>query len=418
MTTASSRLGHRSLDIQARRTRHRSHHDTHVTSEYFVGFGDHPGVRVLYIEPFDGGSHAAFGEVLTRASWAEWTTLRLPARHWKWRMRGSAAYFARAHAEILAGGHDLVFASAYLPLAELRGLAPALARTPALLYFHENQLAFPRPRRPESPEHDRDLHFGFTQLSSALAATCCAFNSAHNRDSFLRAGAELLARMPDAVAPGWIEAIRERSRVLGLPLELAPLEPAQLLDLRPSARTAGPLIVWNHRWEHDKGPASLVHIIDGLIERGLSFRLAVCGRQFRRRPAVMVEAEPRWRAALGSRLEQWGQLDSRGDYLALLGRAQIALSTAAHEFFGISMLEAVHHGARPLVPDALSYPELFPPEFRYASPDAAIAELERLCRSWSAGRLQLRADRRALTQLHASAVVLPRYRELVHELAA
>lgn len=58
--------------------------------------------------------------------------------------------------------------------------------------------------------------------------------------SFLHAGAELLARMPDAVAPGWIETIAARSVVLVLPLELARLELERLcrawcrgeLDLR------------------------------------------------------------------------------------------------------------------------------------------------------------------------------------------
>jgi glycosyltransferase involved in cell wall biosynthesis len=376
-------------------------------------------VRVLYIEPFHGGSHAAFGEVLTSSSWAEWTVLTLPARHWKWRMRGSAAWFARAHARELANEHELIFASAYLPLAELRGLCPDLARRPAVLYFHENQLAFPRRDLP-GREHEaaRDLHFGFTQLGSALAATRCVFNSAHNRDSFLDAGTRLLARMPDAVAPGWIEAIRERSEVLGLPLKLAPLDEQTLGDLPPEAREQGPLIVWNHRWEHDKGPELLVRIIDTLLARGLVFRLAVCGRQFRRRPAALVEAEARWRAALGQRLLCWGQLDARGEYLDMLGRAQLVLSTAAHEFFGISVLEAVHHGARPLVPDALSYPELLPVEYRYRDEAEAVAELERLIQAWTAGELELRQDRRELTRAHAAERVLPRYRELLSELVA
>lgn len=383
--------------------------------------GHHQRVRALYIEPFDAGSHAAFGRTLTRSTIAEWTALTLPGRRWKWRMRGSAAYFARAHADALAAGHDVVFASAYLPLAELRGLCPALAHTPTLLYFHENQLSFPRREGPELPERgseaDRDLHYGFTQLVSALAATRCVFNSAHNRDSFLGAAAELLARMPDAVAPGWVEAIAERSVVLGLPLELDELDAESLGDRPACAREAGPLIVWNHRWEHDKGPEVLVRIVDALLAAGVGFRLAVCGRQFRRRPPALVEAEARWRAALGPRLECFGELGSRDDYLALLRRAQVVLSTARHEFFGVAVLEAVHAGARPLVPDALSYRELLPPEYRYADEAAAIAELARLCASWRAGELDLREDRRALTSSHAAAEVLPRYGALLAEVA-
>lgn len=375
--------------------------------------------RVLYIEPFCGGSHAAFGERLTSASWASWTSLTLPARHWKWRMRASAAWLARAHADVLAQPHDILFASAYLPLAELVGLCPQLAAIPRVLYFHENQLAFPRRELPgRERDGERDLHFGFTQMISALAATRCVFNSAHNRDSFLRAGAELLARMPDAIPPGWIEAIAERSLVLGLPLALPDMSAVQLVDVPANERGDGPLIVWNHRWEHDKRPDALVRIVDALLARGVRFRLAVCGQVFRQRPPELVDAEPRWRAALGERLIAFGRLESRADYLALLGRAQLCLSTAAHEFFGISVIEAAHCGARPLVPDALSYPELWPDELRYRDEQHAIDGLERLSRAWNAGALDLRGDRLALTEPYTAARMLPRYRELLEDLLA
>jgi glycosyltransferase involved in cell wall biosynthesis len=331
----------------------------------------------------------------------------------------SAAWIARTHAEVLAQPHELLFASGYLPLAELVGLCPQLAAIPRVLYFHENQLAYPRRELP-GREHDeaRDLHFGFTQMISALAATRCVFNSAHNRDSFLRAGADLLSRMPDAIPPGWIEAIAERSVVLGLPLALPDMSAAQLRDLPASERDEGPLIVWNHRWEHDKGPDALVRIVDALLARAVRFRLAVCGHVFRRRPPELVDAEPRWRAALGERLLAFGRLESRAEYLALLGRAQICLSTAAHEFFGISVIEAAHCGARPLVPDALSYPELWPDELRYRDEQRAIEELERLCQAWTAGALDLRGDRLELTEPYTAARMLPRYRELLAELLA
>jgi len=368
---------------------------------------------VLYIEPFCGGSHAAFGDALTAASWASWTSISLPARHWKWRMRGSAVWVARTAAEALAQPYDLVLASSYLPLAELLGLCPQLARIPRVLYFHENQLAYPRRELPgREHEHARDNHFGFTQLVSALAATRCVFNSAHNRDSFLTAADELLARMPDAVPPEWVASIRERSEVLGLPLALAS---APVVG-EPSVRDQGPLIVWNHRWEYDKGPEALVRMVDALLARGLVFRLAVCGQVFRRKPPELVEAEPRWRAAFGDRLLAFGRLEDRAAYLALLDQAQLVISTAVHEFFGIAVLEAVHHGARPLVPDALSYPELLPAEYRYTDEAQAIAELERLGRAWIAGAIDLRGDRRTLTEPHAAAAVLPRYQALFEAL--
>ncbi|MBM4319072.1 MAG: DUF3524 domain-containing protein, partial [Deltaproteobacteria bacterium] len=100
-------------------------------------------LRILYLEPFHSGSHAAFGRTLVQGIPARWTVLTLPGRHWKWRMRGSACWFALEHAAALGRPHDLLLASSYLPLHELCGLAPALASIPKILYFHENQLAYP-----------------------------------------------------------------------------------------------------------------------------------------------------------------------------------------------------------------------------------------------------------------------------------
>jgi hypothetical protein len=366
-----------------------------------------PRPRILYLEPFAAGSHDAFTRTLTGGVDAEWTVLTLPGRHWKWRVRGSAAWFALEQAAELARPFELVFAGSYVPLAELLGLVPQLAAVPRILYFHENQLAFPVR---EEFSGERDLHFGFTQLTSALAADRCAFNSAWNRDSFLEAGRALLARMPDAVPRGWVERIAERSVVLPVPLEL-PDPPACAGGEEPPgpARAAGPLVLWNHRWEHDKGPEAFFAALRRLVERDVPFRVAICGERFSEAPSCFAEA-PAW---LGSRLVHLGRIESREEYFALLGRCQLAVSTAAHEFFGIGMLEAAHLGARPLVPDRLAYRELFPAELRYAGDEEFAGELERLCRGWSAGTFDLRADRRALTAPYRASAVLPRYAELI-----
>lgn len=77
-----------------------------------------------------------------------------------------------------------------------------------------------------------------------------------------------------------------------------------------------------------------------------------------------------------------GRLDETA-YHEVLGRAGIVVSTADHEFQGLSVLEAVSAGALPLVPDALCYPEQFAPAYRYRPGDVAalVARLE----DWLAG---------------------------------
>lgn len=361
------------------------------------------GPRILYLEPFEGGSHAQFGAALRAAVPARWTCLTLPARHWKWRMRGAAPWWVRTEGAALAAGYDLIWASAYVPLAELYGLAPALQGVPAVLYFHENQLAYP-----VREARERDHHFGFTQLVSALAARVCAFNSAWNRDSFLAEADTLLARLPDKVPAGWTDAIRERSEVLPVLLELP--------DRAPEAGewdAAGPIILWNHRWEYDKNPDAFFAALERLQAAALPFRVIVCGQRFSKAPAIFERARQR----LGARVVHWGYAESRAEYEALLARADIAVSTADHEFFGIASLEAAHFGAWPLVPDRLAYPETFPAAHRYADGEALLGELERLIRGYLDRSLTLRGDRRALTAPFGEALAA-RYRSLVDRLLA
>jgi glycosyltransferase involved in cell wall biosynthesis len=364
-------------------------------------------MRILYIEPFLAGSHASFTKVLTSGVDAEWTTVTMPGRHFKWRMRGAAAHIALEHADSLAGPHDVLLCSSYLPLAELLGLCPHLDALPRVIYFHENQVAYPVR---DDRTGERDDHFGFTQLVSALASTRCVFNSAHNRDSFLDGGEKLLSRMPDRVPQGWIDRIRERSVVLPVPLDLPDLPPPGLDSATmDSDRSAGPVLLWNHRWEHDKNPAAFFSALRRLCDRDASFRVIVCGQRFANVPPEFEEAH----GFLGDRVLHWGFARSRADYLDLLGRAQIVVSTAVHEFFGVSVLEAVHLGARPLVPDGLAYRELLPAKYRYTDDSELVQILGELVEGWTSGGLDLRSDRREITRPYLAAAVLPRYEALL-----
>ena len=92
-----------------------------------------------------------------------------------------------------------------------------------------------------------------------------------------------------------------------------------------------------------------------MADRGVPFRVIVCGEQFRTAPPIFAEARRR----LADRIEHWGFAADRATYHALLGRADVVVSTAIHEFFGLAVLEAAAAGAMPLLPRRLSYVELF-----------------------------------------------------------
>ena len=91
-----------------------------------------------------------------------------------------------------------------------------------------------------------------------------------------------------------------------------------------------------------------------LRAKNIPFRLSVIGQSFQDRPAIFEKAHISFR----DYIDLWGYQQSREDYERVLMHADVIVSTANHEFFGIGILEAVAAGAYPLVPNRLSYPEI------------------------------------------------------------
>ena len=306
-------------------------------------------MRILALEPYYGGSHRAFLDGWIARSRHDWTLLTLPDTKWKWRMRHAAITFA---AEVERAAPDaptpqLVFCSDILNLAEFGGLAPrAVRKLPAVLYFHENQLTYP-----VREESERDYHFMFSNLTSALAARRVWFNSAYHRDAFLDAAQIFLRRMPDHQPLHAIARIREKSEVRSPPIGAIPI--------RRGPRPPGPpRILWAARWEYDKAPERFFGVLEQLKRNGVPFHLSVLGGTGGRRPP---EVFARARRLLRDEIRHWGYIDDRAEYERVLQTADIAVSTADHEFFGLSLLEAAAAGAFPLVPRRLAYPEVFGP---------------------------------------------------------
>ena len=301
-------------------------------------------MKILALEPYYGGSHRAFLDSWMRRSKHEWDLLSLPANKWKWRMRAAAIEFADVVKQRLNKGRtwDVIFCSDMLNLAEFLGLAgPDLRQVPSIVYFHENQLTYP-----SRFEQERDNHFAMTNMTTGLAAENVWFNSAFHRDDFLSALKAFLKRMPDHRPLDALESLREKSRVY----------PQGITSFAVRGkRPAGPVrIVWAARWEHDKNPETFFSALERVKESHTDFRLSVIGEQYKDAPKVFTWA----REFFSGHIDRWGYQENRDAYAAALKDADIVVSTANHEFFGISIVEAIAAGAYPVLPKRLSYPEI------------------------------------------------------------
>jgi glycosyltransferase involved in cell wall biosynthesis len=317
-------------------------------------------LRVLFLEPFCGGSHRRFAEQVRARSRHEVELLSLPGSFWKWRMRGGHLALLKKVRE-RAGAIDALLATDMLSLAELVGCVPALAGVRKVVYFHESQLAYPVPQG-EAP----DVHFGFTNLSTALAADRLVFNSSFHRDAFLGGIARFLKPMPDHRPAGIAEELRERCAVVYPGIDCDELD-----RHRPAGpRTPRPVtVLWNHRWEFDKQPEVFFAALRRLADEGRDFRLHVVGENFQVKPQPFLEA----RAALGGRIATFGHQPRRSDYVRVLWDSDVVVSTAIQEFYGIAVLEAAYCGALPLLPRRLAYPELHPAACLYGD-DAELLD--------------------------------------------
>lgn len=325
-------------------------------------------MKILLLSAYDAASHRRWRlDLQQQFPDYQWTQLALPPRYFSWRVRGNSMSWAFSQRELLEQEYDLLIATSMVDLSALRGFVPSLARIPSLLYFHENQFYYPA-----SEEQFSSVEPQMISLYSALCADALVFNSDCNRTSFI-AGAEMLLRkLPDHVPGGLVELLRSRSQVLSVPLARS--------CFSANPKKADKLtLIWNHRWEYDKGPERLLAMLKIYFAQTAShandipFTLHVVGQQFRQQPAAFAEIK----ALLieHNALGQWGFIDHAATYRCLLDESHLVLSTALHDFQGLSVLEAVAAGCIPLLPDRQAYPEWFGANYCYAS-DMANPERE------------------------------------------
>lgn len=313
--------------------------------------------RVLVIEPYMGGSHKAFIEGLMEHVAADYLLLSLPARSWKMRMQLAAPWFVAEVCKMppVERQFNVVLCSTYVDVALLKSMLQQVpgwsCEAQFLTYFHENQFAYPG--RFADPNIRQFQYINFT---TAMASDRICFNSRYNRDSFLDGCARYLTKAADMSVNGTLQCLKRKSDIIAPGINFDGCE-----CKRQKEFNTPPVIIWNHRWEHDKGPEEFFSVLYSLQRQGVDFQLILLGQSFATSPTCFQEAKKKLR----EQILHFGFTESRETYCSLLKQGDIVVSTALHEFFGIAVMEAVRAGCRPLLPRKLSYPDLFPDEVLY-----------------------------------------------------
>jgi len=304
-------------------------------------------MRILVAEPWLAGSHQSWAEGYRSHSSNDVEVLGLTAQLWRWRIRAGAVPLAELVRSSIrrSGQPDVLVVGGMVDVSSLLGMLRHDLRStvPVVTYMHESQLLYP------VVDGARDDEAVLRNWHSWCASDLVLFNSNFHRDSVIQAIPGWLARLPQSDQSQLWGSVQGRMDVLPVGVE-----PRTRPRLEDSGGSGPPVILWPHRWEPDKDPQTFARALDKLSRAGVDFRLILAGED-----PSQSEVRSRLELVHSDRVLASGPFDVE-EYRRWLVKSDIVVSCANHEFFGVAVMEAMLAGCVPVVPNALSYPELIP----------------------------------------------------------
>lgn len=311
-------------------------------------------MNILLLETFFTGSHKRWATELKQFSRHQIEILSLSGHHWKWRMHGGAVTLAQLKPAAIP---DLILATDMIDLGLYLSLTKHWsANIPTAIYFHENQLNYPWSPSDADTALQRDNHYAFINYTSALVADWVFFNSQYHHDAFFAELPKFLNAFPDNKNAATSEAIKKKSSILPLGIDLQKLDHSKPATVEKPKRA---VVLWNHRWEYDKNPEFFFNTLFTLNEHGIDFRLVVLGESYEKHPPVFDIAKEK----LADKILHFGYAKTFEEYCHWLWLADVLPVTSLQDFFGGSIVEAMYCNVVPLLPKRLAYPEHIPKQF-------------------------------------------------------
>ncbi|XP_044525828.1 glycosyltransferase-like domain-containing protein 1 isoform X3 [Gracilinanus agilis] len=340
-------------------------------------------MSTLIIEAFYGGSHKQLVDLLQEEI-EDCVLYTLPAKKWHWRARTSALYFSQNVP--VSDNYRILFASSVLNLTELTALRPDLGKLKKVLYFHENQLVYPVQKCQE-----RDFQYGYNQILSCLVADVVVFNSAFNMESFLTSIGKFMKLIPDHRPKNLESIIRPKCQVLYFPIKFPDVS-----RFMPEHKMTHFKKTFGLKGNEDDTPLTglpfqqKIRVMESLMKNShLNFESGLCevqsGSHTTQRDSLsnpLAKLEEANKTSLSKNSDPCQEEDKQHETFNL---CNILSGTdehlrPLHIVWPHRWLEAVYCGCYPLCPKDLVYPEIFPAEYLYSTPEQLFKRLQNFCK--------------------------------------
>ncbi|XP_042804622.1 glycosyltransferase-like domain-containing protein 1 isoform X8 [Panthera pardus] len=332
-------------------------------------------MSILIIEAFYGGSHKQLADLL-QEELEDCVLYSLPAKKWHWRARTSALYFSQNIP--ISEQYRILFASSVLNLTELTALRPDLGKLKKILYFHENQLVYPVKKCQE-----RDFQYGYNQILSCLVADVVVFNSVFNMESFLTSIGKFMKLIPDHRPKDLESIIRPKCQVIYFPIRFPDVSRfmpkhktthlQKILSLKGNGGAAPSMAPAFH--QEQKSSENLL--------KNFNSESGPCNAAQQENLGSSLTQEPDLRMCHSSdnssslhEEDKQNTTSSPCDIFGGIDDPQRPL----HIVWPHRWLEAVYCGCYPLCPKDLVYPEIFPAEYLYSTPEQLSKRLQNFCK--------------------------------------
>ena len=309
-------------------------------------------MKVLLNEPYYSGSHKYWADNFVSKSSNDIRLLTMAARHWKWRMKGSSIHLAQRFKE-LVDKPEVIICSSMMDVSLYKSLLiKELENIPIAYYLHENQLTYPFSNNESRSQEE--FHYGFINYRSCLVADKIIFNSQYHMDQFLDGLVSLFRRLPDYTTEiqESVELIKSKSTVIYVGIDFDIIENFKFAP--PPSKV--PTLLWNHRWSYDKRPDLFYELCHHLKENNVDFRLNLINRVQSDSTGIFKKLQKDFEHEITIQ----GHLSSYEEYIHTLCSSDILPVSSEHDFYGISVLEALYCGLYPILPRCKVYEEFFP----------------------------------------------------------